>query len=125
MNIPHEIKEYREYPAWIKRVIDGDTVEALIDMGFGIKYKTKLRFYDFNAPETWRPSCKEERELGLKAKKYLIDNIEKKTVLLRTHKTGKYGRVLAEVFLGDRDIIQELKDLNLTKEWFEKVVLRE
>jgi len=113
-----EFKEYREYPAFIQRVVDGDTVEANIDLGFGLKYKTKIRFYEYDAPETWRPSCNKERELGLRAKTYLINNIERKEVLLRTFKKGKYGRVLAEVYINDRDIIQEMKDLSLTKEWF-------
>ena len=110
-------KPYKEYKAQVLQVIDGDTIEVLIDMGFGVSYKDKLRLLDFDAPETFRPSCKEEKLLGVKCKNFLISLIQNETIILRTFKksTEKYGRILAQVFLKGVDIIEEMK-----KQGFEK-----
>jgi len=111
--------KYKEYTANVIRIIDGDTIEVMIDMGFGIKYTSKLRFLDFDAPETYRPSCQEEKEAGRHAKMYLYDRLSKlESVTLRTYKDkkGKYGRILARIFIGDEDIIETMKTLGMEKQ---------
>jgi len=92
--------KYKEYTANVIRVIDGDTIEVMIDMGFGIKYTSKLRFLDFDAPETYRPSCQEEKEAGRHAKMYLYDRLSKlESVTLRTYKdTQKKNKDLLKKF---------------------------
>jgi micrococcal nuclease len=100
------------YPAKITSIIDGDTVKAQIDTGFGNnRAKETLRFSRINAPEK-RGSTK---ELGLASKKYLQDLIYRKRVVIRTvykfnkreqkynERTGKYGRYLAEICLWNED----------------------
>ena len=83
-----------EYPAEILRVIDGDTVEARIDLGFHVTVTEKLRLWGINAPEKRGAS----RESGLQAASHLEALIfldQPIRVRTRKDKQGKYGRYLA------------------------------
>jgi len=83
-----------EYKAIITRVIDGDTYDFLIDLGFGITYKDRLRLYGVDTPEVRGV----ERPQGLAVKEQVIKLILGKEVTLISHKwKGKYGRFIAEV----------------------------
>ena len=87
-----------EYNATITRVVDGDTVDVVIDLGLGTSKLERLRLFGINAPETRG----EERDVGLAAKQWLeaqLDMIGFK-VVIRTHKDkkGKFGRYLADIF---------------------------
>ena len=89
------------YPAKIVRVIDGDTVEADLDLGFGIVKRDKLRLYGINAPE----ARGKEKERGKEATEHLKKLLEKfplDTIRTMKDKQGKYGRYLA-VLHGMRD----------------------
>jgi micrococcal nuclease len=81
-----------EYLARVVRVIDGDTIEVEIDLGFKIKHTTILRLIGINAPELPTPE-------GKAAKEWLAKQIENQTVTIRTvkDKKEKYGRYLAFV----------------------------
>ena len=61
-----------EYNAVLDRVVDGDTVDATIDLGFDTWKKTRIRFYGINAPES-RTRDLEEKKKGLSAKARLIE----------------------------------------------------
>ena len=79
-------------------IIDGDTIDVLADLGFGVKIECRLRFAGINTPES-RTRNAEEKVLGLAAKKFLRDAIEEADSLeFRSYGEGKYGRVLADVF---------------------------
>lgn len=100
-----------EYRARITRVIDGDTVEAEVDLGFHVSILQTFRLHGINAPETRGP----ERSQGLESTRYLESLIEILTsgtsrLTIRTHKdaTEKYGRYLAELIAGDVNINQAL-----------------
>jgi len=83
-----------EYKAIITRVVDGDTYDFEIDLGFGIKYNSRLRLYGIDTPEVRGL----ERPEGLAVKEQVIKLIEGKEVHLRTRKwQGKYGRYIADV----------------------------
>lgn len=92
------------YRAYIVRVIDGDTVVALIDKGFENIKREKLRLAGVDAPEV-RPKrgTEEERTAEKAAAKIATDRvrelIEGKQVVIRTYKTGKFGRWLADIYL--------------------------
>ncbi|MEZ6057209.1 MAG: thermonuclease family protein [Planctomycetaceae bacterium] len=93
-----------EYRARITRVIDGDTVEAEIELGFHVTFTATLRLIGINAPETRGT----ERPQGLAATRYLeslLDDLtgETRELTIRTQKdiTGKYGRYLAELITGE------------------------
>ena len=95
------------YRAKLDRVVDGDTVDALIDVGFDIWFKKRIRF---KGVDTWESRTRnlEEKALGLKAKartKELLEKVSSKSGYFRikSYGLGKYGRVLADVFIMDKN----------------------
>jgi micrococcal nuclease len=86
-----------EYKALITRVIDGDTFDAHIELGFDIAFNATLRLKGVDTPETWRPSCLEEKAHGEMAKTEVKSLIEGKYVKLKTYGTGKYGRHICDI----------------------------
>lgn len=87
------------YDATILRVVDGDTVDALVDLGFSTHRKIRVRLYGINAPES-RTRDLAEKKLGLAAKARLIEILDEQNnqVFLKSHGVGKYGRCLGELF---------------------------
>ena len=85
----------------VTKIVDGDTIDVLLDMGFDIKYQSRVRLFGIDTPES-RTRNKEEKVRGLLSKSYLKDAIKKaKKLTIKTHKgseTGKFGRILGEVF---------------------------
>ena len=95
-----------EYRVKILRVVDGDTVDVDIDLGFGVwMHKERVRLYGIDTPES-RTRDKEEKKYGKAAKAFLQEKLEAGTPLLRTFKdgVGKYGRVLGELFTKEGNI---------------------
>ena len=89
-----------EYMATIRRVVDGDTIDVTLDLGFDILYNSRIRLLGINTPES-RTRDLEEKALGLAAKARVkelcpIDS----TVMVKTTKDGrgKFGRILGEIF---------------------------
>ena len=91
-----------EYHAVVDRVVDGDTLDVTIDLGFHTHIKTRVRMEGMNAPES-RTRDLEEKERGLAAKARLQEIIEynKNHCILRVSGLGKYGRALATVFVNN------------------------
>ena len=95
-----EINKY-EYTAKLDRVVDGDTCDALIDLGFNTWVKKRIRF---KGVDTWecRTRDLDEKKKGLAAKAFtkdLLENSDDGKFALRSHGVGKYGRVLGELFV--------------------------
>ena len=90
-----------QYKAELIRVIDGDTVDAMIDCGFSTFKKERIRLYGINTPETRTRDLK-EKEKGLAAKARLIELLKegdnKFIVETSIDKKGKYGRLLGKLF---------------------------
>jgi micrococcal nuclease len=83
------------------RVVDGDTVDGNIDLGFGINISKRLRLLGIDTPET-RTRDLEEKKRGFEAKDYLIGLLDKATkvkIVTENDSTGKYGRVLATLYV--------------------------
>ena len=79
-------------------IIDGDTIDVLVDLGFSVKKECRLRLMGINTPES-RTRNLEEKSLGLAAKKFLAETLaESDSIEFLSHGTGKYGRVLADVY---------------------------
>ena len=98
------------YKAKLERVIDGDTVDALIDLGFDTWVKKRIRYKGI---DTWESRTKDldEKKLGLAAKdrnKELLESVSSKSgyFRLKSHGVGKYGRVLGEIFIKDIEGIE-------------------
>lgn len=105
-----------EYKATIIKIVDGDTVDAVIRLGLNITVEHRLRLYGINTYEI-NSSVITERELAKQAREYLIDRVLGKKVLLETFKPDfsidKYGRYLAKINLDGADINYELVELGL------------
>lgn len=88
-----------EYNVKILRVIDGDTVDGMIDLGFSVHRKIRVRLWGINTPES-RTRDLEEKKRGLKAKDRLIEILDSNDneVILKSHGVGKFGRCLGELF---------------------------
>ena len=98
------------YRGKLERVVDGDTIDALIDVGFDIWVKKRIRYKGI---DTWESRTRnlEEKKLGLAAKarnKELLEQVSSKSgyFRLKSYGVGKYGRVLGEVFIMDSNGVQ-------------------
>ena len=91
-----------EYGCTVTRVVDGDTVDVVLDLGFSILHKCRVRLYGIDTPES-RTRDKDEKARGKIASKFLKDAIDNgKKVILRSKikdSKGKYGRVLGEIIV--------------------------
>ena len=95
------------YRGKLERVVDGDTIDALIDVGFDIWIKKRIRY---SGIDTWESRTRDlaEKAKGLEAKarnKELLMEVSSKAgyFRLKSHGVGKYGRVLGEIFIEDKD----------------------
>jgi micrococcal nuclease len=86
----------------VLKVVDGDTIDVDIDLGFNISYTQRVRLAGIDTPES-RTRDLAEKKLGLESKKYLADLLKVATqIVIRTEKpdsTEKYGRILGWLFL--------------------------
>jgi micrococcal nuclease len=91
----------------VTKVVDGDTIDVTLDMGFDILYQQRVRLFGIDTPES-RTRDKVEKVYGLKSKKFLQEQIKKaKKVNIKTYKgdeTGKFGRILGDVFLDGKSV---------------------
>jgi len=92
------------YKIEVLRVIDGDTIDAEIDLGFDISIQKRIRLHGINAPEV-RTRDKEEKARGYKAKEYLESIIKQQNnvLYLKSMDKGKYGRCIGILFEVDFD----------------------
>jgi|TARA_R110001583_G_scaffold53849_1_gene165602 micrococcal nuclease len=98
------------YRGKLDRVVDGDTIDAMIDVGFDIWVKKRIRYKGI---DTWESRTRDlaEKALGLKAKernKELLEKVSSKSgyFRLKSYGVGKYGRVLGEIFIEDVEGVQ-------------------
>lgn len=91
------------YKAKVMRVIDGDTLEVALDLGFNISFTEKLRLFNINAPEL-------KTEEGVKARDFLLYLLGDGNITVNTIKDrkGKYGRYLAILFKDNVNINLEM-----------------
>ncbi len=83
----------------IEHIVDGDTFDCIVDLGFSILHKIRVRMYGINTPES-RTRDLEEKARGLASKKRLTELLEehKGNLVLATKEKGKYGRYLGVVY---------------------------
>jgi micrococcal nuclease len=89
----------------LHKVVDGDTIDVDIDLGFNISYYQRVRLAGIDTPES-RTTDKNEKILGLEVKKRLDEVLKAATkIVIRTEKpdsTEKYGRILGWIFIDDQ-----------------------
>ncbi len=99
-----------EYQCRILRVIDGDTVDIDIDLGFGVwMHRERVRLYGIDTPES-RTRDLEEKKFGLLAKAYVRDHLPVgsiQTLVTIKDGKGKFGRILGKFKIGD-DILNDI-----------------
>jgi len=106
------------YNAIVLKVVDGDTIDAMIDLGFSVWVKKRIRLYGIDAPET-RTRNLEEKARGFQTKERLVELLEKSDnkFVLVSHGVGKYGRCLGTILINDTDINQLLIKEGLAEEY--------
>ena len=96
-----------EYSCTVDRVVDGDTIDVVLDLGFDIMFKSRVRLYGIDTPES-RTRDKDEKVRGKMAGSFLKDAVDKGTqVVIQTKlkdSRGKYGRVLGNVIVDGLNI---------------------
>jgi micrococcal nuclease len=95
------------YKGQVLKVVDGDTVDVDIDLGFDVHFKTRLRLYGVNTPELSSKNP-DERKKADDAKNFLKELIEGKEIEIQSFKQEKYGRYLAKIFINNVDVNQKL-----------------
>jgi micrococcal nuclease len=82
----------------IVKVVDGDTVDVLIDLGFSVYHKERVRLSGIDTPEMNSKNLT-EKEIAKKAKAFLTVWLkDQKNLTIKTYKDDKYGRLLGEIF---------------------------
>jgi len=112
-----------KYKAKLIRIVDGDTIDAEIDVGFGVFVRKRIRLWGINAPET-RSRDKDEVKAGKDTYRRLaaILALSNGEFELITHGNGKYGRCLGEIFVKEHteSVNQVLINEGLAKIYEEK-----
>lgn len=101
------IKTEYIYNAVVTRVIDGDTIDASVDLGFTVHVDVRFRLNGINTAEL-RDSDPVKAEAAQRAKKFIIDACLNKEITLKSYKTDKYGRWLADVFVNGVSVNRQL-----------------
>ena len=103
-----------EYRCKIIRVVDGDTVDVDIDLGFGVwLHKERVRIYGIDTPES-RTRDLEEKRYGLAAKEFVKEFVRDKggsNIVLRTRKydaKGKFGRILGDIIVDKKSLSETM-----------------
>tara|TARA_R110000751_G_scaffold287570_1_gene392352 strand:- start:32 stop:460 length:429 start_codon:yes stop_codon:yes gene_type:complete len=110
-----------EYSCTVERVVDGDTIDVVLDLGFDILYKSRVRLYGIDTPES-RTRNLDEKARGKMAGAFLKDAIEEGTkVVIQTEvkdSRGKYGRVLGNVVVDGVNINKKMIESYLAVAYF-------
>ena len=98
----------------VTKVVDGDTIDVIIDLGFDIMYKSRVRLFGIDTPES-RTRDLVEKKYGLMSKDFLKDKLKNaEKIVIKTHKgeeTGKFGRILGEIFCDNVNINRQMCDV--------------
>ena len=108
------------YKAKVLYVVDGDTIDVVVDLGFNVDTRQRIRLFGVDTPETRTRNAK-EKQAGLEAKQYVIDAIADKDIQITTEEKGKFGRYLAIIYYGanfKQNLNRELVNQGLAKEYF-------
>jgi micrococcal nuclease len=102
---------YEYFVKEVKNVVDGDTIDVIIDLGFDVMFASRVRLAGIDTPES-RTTDKVEKALGLESKDYLKKYLkDAKSVVIKTEKMNsseKYGRILGWIYVnGDTESLND------------------
>ena len=109
-----------EYNCQVKRVVDGDTIDVILDLGFSVLYKARVRLFGIDTPES-RTRDKDEKVRGKMSSRFLKECVSSGDVVIRTElkdSRGKFGRVLGTVMLDGVDINKAMCEAHLAVPYF-------
>ena len=110
-----------EYKCTVDRVVDGDTIDVTLDLGFSVLHKTRVRLFGIDTPES-RTRNKDEKARGKMSAAFLKMAVEgADTVVIRTKlrdSKGKFGRVLGTVVCDGEDVNEAMVDAHLAAKYF-------
>jgi micrococcal nuclease len=99
---------YEYVVSQVVKVVDGDTLDVIIDVGFDMMCKERIRINRVDTPES-KTTNELEKKLGLDAKQYVESWVEKqKQIRIKTFKDDKYGRILGELFGDSGECLNDL-----------------
>jgi micrococcal nuclease len=111
---------YEYFVKNVTNVVDGDTIDVIIDLGFDILFSSRVRLAGIDTPES-RTTDKAEKVLGLEAKEYLKKSLkDAKSVIIKTEKmdsSEKYGRILGWVYVNGETVSLNDKMINDGYAW--------
>ena len=98
-----------EYNGTLVKVLDGDTIDAYIDLGFDLKIKKRIRYMGI---DTWESRTRDldEKKKGLAAKARNKELLEAGTFKIISYGTGKFGRVLGEIFVSPEFVGESINE---------------
>lgn len=102
--------ELYNFRATCTNVVDGDTADLVIDVGFHLTTKQRVRFLGINTPERNQAGYQE-------AKDFVIESILGKDIIVQTYKTDAFGRYLATLYVDNVNLNVELLEKGLAKEY--------
>ena len=106
-----------KYKATLINIVDGDTQDYAVDLGFNIYHQIRVRLNGINTPESRTRDLK-EKEVGLQAKLFVADFLkDNQEIIVETEKSGKYGRYLAEVYADGNALTEALKSAGLARDY--------
>ena len=106
-----------KYKAKVRRVVDGDTLDLDIDLGFRITLRERVRLMGIDTPET-RTRDPVEKANGLKSKEFVKGFVADGSVVIRVHGFGKFGRPLVDLYKGDICLNERLVQMGLAVPYF-------
>ena len=111
---------YEYFVKEVRNVVDGDTIDVIIDLGFDILFSSRVRLAGIDTPES-RTTDKAEKILGIEAKEYLKKQLkDAKKIVIRTEKMNsseKYGRILGWVYVNGESESLNNKMINNGYAW--------
>ena len=111
---------YEYYVRKVENIVDGDTIDVLIDLGFDILFQSRVRLAGIDTPESRTKDLK-EKTLGLESKEYLKKHLkDAKSVVIKTEKmdsSEKYGRILGWVYVNGETVSLNDKMINDGYAW--------
>lgn len=88
------------YNAVCTNVVDGDTIDVSVDLGFNIYHKMRMRLLRINTPEM-NSSIEAQRKIAKEAKEFVANRILGKSIIIQSFKSDSFGRWLAEIWYND------------------------
>jgi len=105
------------------KVVDGDTIDADIDLGFDISLTKRVRLSGVDTPES-RTTDLKEKALGLEVKEWLKKKLQDQTdIIIKTElpdSTEKYGRILGQLFVGDKEVMSVNKKKSVNQQMIDE-----